>query len=250
MAKFEPTRNDPQKPAMATPQPQPVRKPTPKPVGDVGWNPVWRWFVSLLIVLHISAVFCAPWDLSTSPALPPGFQPPTDNLGRQIPPALDSPVWQQPIVPRALHEKFFRHYLNLLYLNHGYEFFAPDPNGSHLIRYQISDSGGREVAGGQFPDLSKQWPRLLYHRHMMLAAQTGDMGEESGRHYAQHLLNVNGGHSIRTEWIIHKLLSPQDVKNGVKLDAPQTYQVLASIQEVAKPKPEKPVALPPTEGVQ
>jgi hypothetical protein len=249
MAKFEPTRNDPQKP-VATPQAQSVRKPTPKPVGDIGWNPAVRWCVSLLVVLHIMAVFSAPWDLGTAPALPPGFVPPTDNLGRQTPPALDSPVWQQPIIPRALHEKFFRHYLNLLYLNHGYEFFAPDPNGANVIRYQIRDSGGREIAGGQFPDLSKQWPRLLYHRHMMLAAQTMDMGEESGRHYAQHLLNVNGGQSIRTELIFHRLLSPQEVLSGVKLDDPKTYQVLASIQEVAKPKPEKPVALPPTEGGQ
>jgi len=50
------------------------------------------------------------------------------------------------------------------------------------------------------------------------------------------------------EWIIHKLLAPQDVKNGMKFDAPETYQVLANIQETARPKPEQPVALPPTEG--
>ena len=246
MAKFEPTRSEPQKPA--APAQPPVKKTTPRNAGDIGWHPVWRWLVSLLIVLHVLAVFCAPWDLSTEPALPPGFIPPTDNLGRQIPPALDANVWQEPIVPRTLRRTVFRHYLNLMYLNHGYEFFAPDPNGSHLIRYQIRDSGGSETAGGQFPDLTKQWPRLLYHRYLMLAAQTGDMGEESGRHYAQHLLAANGGQSVRMEWIIHKLLAPQDVKNGVKLDAPATYQVLANIQETARPKPEQPVALPPTEG--
>ncbi len=246
MAKFEPTRTEPQKPA--APLQQPVKKTTPRTTGDIGWHPVWRWFVSLLIVLHILAVFSAPWDLSTEPALPPGYIPPTDNLGRQIPPALDANVWQEPIVPRTLRGWFFRHYLNLMYLNHGYEFFAPDPNGSFVIRYQARDSGGQEIAGGEFPDIETQWPRLLYHRYMMLAAQVNDMGPESGRHYAQHLLAANGGQSIRMEWIIHKLLSPQDVKNGVKLDAPATYQVLANIQETARPKPEQPVALPPTEG--
>lgn len=244
MAKVEPSRPESQRPM--PPGQQPPRKPAPRPAGDVGWHPVWRWLASLLIVLHLLAVFCAPWDLSTQAALPPGYVPRTDNLGRPLPP--DSSVLQEPVVTRALREKFFRHYLNLFYLNHGYEFFAPDPNGSHLIRYQIRDSGGREIAGGQFPDLNNQWPRLLYHRHMMLAAQTGDMGEESGRHYAQHLLAANGGHSIRLEWIIHKLLSPNDVKNGVALDASQTYQVLANIQEVARPKAEQPVALPPTSG--
>ena len=54
----------------------------------------------------------------------------------------------------------------------------------------------------------------------------------------------------RFDWelIIHKLLAPQDVLNGVKLDAPETYQVIANIQETARPKPEQPIALPPTEG--
>jgi hypothetical protein len=48
--------------------------------------------------------------------------------------------------------------------------------------------------------------------------------------------------------VFHKLLSPQDVKNGAKSDAAESYQVLAKIQEVAKPKPEQPIALPSTEG--
>jgi hypothetical protein len=246
MAKVEPSRIEPQKPA--PPASPPPKKTAPKVAGEVGWHPFWRSLLSLLIVLHITAVFCAPWDLSTDRALPPGYIMPTDNLGRQIPPALDANVWQEPIIPRTLRGWFFRHYLNLLYLNHGYEFFAPDPNGSHLIRYQIRDSGGREIANGEFPDLDNQWPRLLYHRHMMLAAQTSDMGEESGRHYAQHLLNLHGGQTISTQLVFHRLLSPPEVIVGTALDAPNTYQVLANIQETARPKPEQPIALPPTEG--
>jgi hypothetical protein len=246
MAKFEPSRTEP--PRSTSPVQQPQKKPPVSGAGEIGWHPVWRWLVSLLIMLHLVAVFCAPWDLSTGPALPPGFVPPTDNLGRPLPPNATANMWQEPIVPRTLRGWFFRHYLNLLYLNHGYEFFAPDPNGSHVIRYQIRDSGGSETAGGQFPNLETQWPRLLYHRHLMLAAQANDMGPESGQHYAQHLLDVNGGQSIRMEWIIHKLLSPRDVLSGTPLDAPATYQVLANIQETARPKPEEPIALPPTEG--
>jgi hypothetical protein len=246
MAKAEPSRSDPQRPISSAQQLP--RKAASQPAGEIGWHPFWRWLVSLLVVLHITAVFCAPWDLSTDRALPPGYIPPTDNLGRQVPPALDANIWQEPILPRTLRGWFFRHYLNLLYLNHGYEFFAPDPNGSHLIRYQIRDSGGQEIKSGEFPNLQNQWPRLFYHRHMMLAAQTGDMGEESGRHYAQHLLAVNGGHSIHLKWVFHKLLSPREVLDGTPLDAPGTYVELATIQEIARPKPEQPVALPPTEG--
>ncbi len=230
MAKFEQKRDAQQsaKPAQPT-----ARQDVKRPNGEIGWHPAWRWMVSLLIVVHVAAVFSAPWDLSTLAALPPGYQMGTDNLGRQVSlPPMDSEVWQQPIVPRNLR-RFFRHYLNLMYLNHGYEFFAPDPGGSNLIRYQIRDSGGQEIAKGQFPDLTQQWPRLLYHRHMMLAAQTGEMGPESGRHYAHHLLNVNGGHTIRLEWLIHALLSPKQVADGTPLDAPQTYLVLANIEETA-----------------
>lgn len=245
MAAKEPSRPEPQKPAQA---PLPPKKPAPIAANEIGWHPFWRWLVSVLVVLHVVAVFCAPWDLSTNRALPPGFIPPTDNMGRQIPPAMDANVWQEPIIPRALRGRFFRHYLNLFYLNHGYEFFAPDPNGSHIIRYQVRDSGGREIASGEFPDLKTQWPRLFYHRHMMLAAQTGGMGEASGRHYAQHLLNRYGGQTITTQLVFHRLLSPQEVIAGAKLDAPNTYQTLATIQETARPKPEQPIALPPTEG--
>ena len=246
MAKADSSRSEPPKSGQTTASPS-SKAPSPV-VGDIGWNPVGRWLASLLIVLHVMAVFSAPWDLSVDRALPPGYIPPTDNLGRPQLPAPDSIVWQDPIVPRALREWFFRHYLNLFYLNHGYEFFAPDPNGSHLIRYQIRDSGGQEVASGELPNLDDQWPRLYYHRHMMLAAQTGDMGEASGRHYAQHLLNKYGGQSITTQLVFHRLLSPQELINGTPLDAPHTYQVLATLEETARPKAERPIALPPTEG--
>lgn len=230
MAKFDQKKEQqqPAKPAQQTP-----RKVDNRPQGDIGWHPAWRWFVSVLIVLHLAAVFSAPWDLSTLAALPPGYQAGTDNLGRQaqLPPA-NSEVWQEPVVPRSLR-RFFRHYLNLMYLNHGYEFFAPDPGGSNLVRYVIRDSGGQEITKGQFPDLATEWPRLLYHRHLMLAAQTGDMGPESGRHYAQHLLSVNGGQTIRLEWLMHTLLSPKQVLADTPLDAPQTFVVLANIDETA-----------------
>ena len=206
------------------------------------WHPVWRWLVSLLVVLHLTAVFCAPWDLSTQAALPPGYRPPTDARGQPLIPSLNDPVWQQPKVPRALRS-FFRRYLNLVYINHGYEFFAPDPAGSHLIRYLVWDSGGQEIVRGEFPDLEQQWPRLFYHRHLMLAAQTGDMGEESGRRYAQHLLRAHGGKTIRLEWVHHKLLSPQDVREKKPLDGESTYVVLATIQETASGGSEAPVSI-------
>jgi len=196
------------------------------------WHPALRWLVSLLVVLHLLAVFSAPWGLSTYKALPPGYRAVHNG---QVPPP-ESTVWQEPVVVQALHQ-FFTPYLDLTYLNSGYQFFAPDPAGSHLIRWKIWDADGTEIAQGKFPDLKEQWPRLFYHRHMMLADQTRDMGEESGRSYARHLLRVHGGKTIRSELVIHTLLSPEQVLQGTPLDAESTYIVLAEINEVAGGQP-------------
>ncbi len=60
-----------------------------------------------------------------------------------------------------------RGYGEFLYLNRGYAFFAPDPGPSHLIQAAYTDTTGK-VDEELFPDRTRQWPRLLYHRHFML----------------------------------------------------------------------------------
>ncbi|MEM9660423.1 MAG: hypothetical protein AAF961_18830, partial [Planctomycetota bacterium] len=106
-------------------------------------------------------------------------------------------------------------YVNLLYINHGYEFFAPDPAPSQLARFVLFDADGDEMATIVLPDIEKQRPRLFYHRHMMLAAQAEDprLGEfEAHRLYAQHLLRTHEGAArVRVERGLHLLLSPQQV---------------------------------------
>jgi len=198
-----------------------------------------RGLVSLLLAYHLLAVFVAPWNLSTRAALPPGYTPGTDPSGRQLPPpGPEDPSWQQPRLIRALAD-FCWNYQNLAYLNHGYEFFAPDPSGTHLIRFWVTRPDGKVIAG-HFPDLKEQWPRLFYHRHMMLAEQTAGMGENSGIHYAEHLARVHGGRA-HLEWVVHLLLSPEQVLSGKKLDDPDTYQVLATVDADAPPTPLPPV---------
>lgn len=60
-------------------------------------------------------------------------------------------------------------YVDLLYLNHGYFFFAPDPGPNHLVRYEVEFNDGREPVIGEFPNLQTQVPRLMYHRYFMLS---------------------------------------------------------------------------------
>lgn len=71
-------------------------------------------------------------------------------------------------------------YGQLLYLDRGYAFFAPDPGPSHLMAVELSDSDSEaadvSVANQvtRVPSLDDQWPRLLYHRHFMLAEFLND----------------------------------------------------------------------------
>ncbi len=210
--------------------PQSTNQPTPA----VPWNPMLRGLISIAVALHLLAVAAAPWDLSTEPALPPGYVPSASANGRPQLPPIGDPVWQQPVVPRKLRQ-FFHHYLNLTYLNHGYQFFAPDPAGTHLIDYQVTQADGT-VVRGRFPDLQEQWPRLLYHRHMMLAEQTELMGSESGQQYADFLARRHQGR-CRLQWLIHLLLSPAEVKAGTPLTDPRTYRGLATVDSQISGEP-------------
>lgn len=72
-----------------------------------------------------------------------------------------------------------RGYSQFAYLDHGYAFFAPDPGPSHLFQAAITRRDGKRVEE-KFPDLTKQWPRLLYHRHFMLAEFLNDIHHPPG----------------------------------------------------------------------
>jgi len=233
MAKKRPENLSPEtvppKPAVS----RPAKTAKPRAAGELAWHPAWRWLVSLLVVLHLLAVFCAPWDLMTADALPPGYDSLTDARGRPQPlPPRESTVWQRPVVTRGLHG-FFHHYLNVLYLNHGYEFFAPDPAGTHVIDYQVTKSDGG-VVKGRFPSLDEQWPRLFYHRHMMLAEQTGLLGQQAAPNYANYLATLHNGTS-QLNLKVHLLLPPHRVAEETPLDAPSTYRLIGTV--AGRPRP-------------
>ena len=99
----------------------------------------WQIAISLLLLLHLCALVTAPLQMA----------------------AAGSPV----VRPLALLQP----YVNLLYLNHSYFFFAPNPGSNHLVRYELEFDDGRQPEVGEFPDRQTEWPRLLYHRHFMLS---------------------------------------------------------------------------------
>lgn len=104
------------------------------------WRPGLKLLVSALVAFHITAVFWAPLAFACAGS------PLTDGVFAVL-----------------------RPYLDALYLNHGYSFFAPDVGPSRLVRYKIEFADGREPLVGVFPNLATEKPRLLYHRHFMLS---------------------------------------------------------------------------------
>jgi hypothetical protein len=135
------------------------------------------------------------------------------------------------LVRNLAQNPFMQRYLDALYLNHGYYFFAPDPGDGHLIYYDLFDDQGAVMKQGKFPDWELHWPRLWYHRYFMLAEQAGSgYQDEQGQRrylesYARQLLRQFGGESARVRWIAHQPLDPFSATEPLRLDAPESYKL-------------------------
>lgn len=219
---------------------KPAKPPREKRLRDpaMPWGPWLRAGVSCAVLFHLSAVFVPPWYLyitapqKLTPALPPGERV-LDRSGNDLPPDRwgEAGVSEQrpPLVgPLAW---LMRHYANLLYINNGYEFFSPNPTISHVVEYEVLDESGQPVAKGRMPDLRDQWPRLFYHRHMMLVEQTQApdhplIGVEDTA--GEWLCKKYGGESVRMTLRIHHLLTPQQILEGMRPEDESTYETVGS----------------------
>lgn len=235
--------------AQPRPQPQPPeRKPKPPKTASGPWGPFRRIAISVLVSAHLLAVFVAPWALGlrTQELF---YLPPRDFQGRTIPVEqrrADQIHFVIPVMAEALY-RVCSHYNDLLYINSGYEYFTPDPVWSHLLRYEVFDAAGQKIAEGQMPDRRDQWPRLFYHRHMMLIDQTIDM-PNSDYYVATRLLDRYNGERVHMQLIRHHLLTPKEVMDGKRLDDPSTYEVIGELDQVrGRPKP-PPLPRPRPEG--
>ncbi len=103
------------------------------------WPPWLKGLASALIAVHLAAVFWGPLAFACAGS------------------PLTRPVFG-----------VLRPYIDALYLNHGYSFFAPEVGPSRLVRYKVEFADGREPVVGMLPNLATERPRLLYHRHFML----------------------------------------------------------------------------------
>ncbi len=69
------------------------------------WSPIAKTIATLLFMLHLLAVFAAPWS---SP-------PPSSGLAQEV-------------------GRFFHPYTQSLAIDKCYRLFAPDPEPSHIVR--------------------------------------------------------------------------------------------------------------------
>jgi hypothetical protein len=113
-------------------------------------------------------------------------------------------------------------YLQALYLDHGYHYFAPEPGGSTLIGYSIELEDGSTVSG-RFPDVETS-PRLLYHRYFMmsefLGSTDGEYREVLAAAYARSLMHKHNGVRCSLSTIQHNLPNMGWVRDGGTLEDP------------------------------
>jgi hypothetical protein len=169
-----------------------------------------RIVASVVILWHVVAVFMA---------------------GLSVPPS-------SPLASVIAQEVPMQWYLDMLAMNRGHHFFAPDPPPGVLVRYELVDREGKTIAG-EFPDKKEYWPRLRYHRHFMLADQAtvgaaNENDRKAGtaiflRAYGRHLLRVHNGQRVRVTRVIHRILDPPRFRppemQNWSYTHPKTYEV-------------------------
>ena len=129
----------------------------------------------------------------------------------------------------------FRHYLQATYLNHGYHYFAPDPGNSTIVRFVAELPNGRSQIG-QVPDRNELWPRLFYHRHLLLTEYLGSLPPGSHQlrdavleSYALVIAEKNNAAQVQISQVTHRAIEPERIMVGGAINDPETYDLEATL---------------------
>jgi hypothetical protein len=157
-----------------------------------------RWCINVWVVLHFSAILAAAGNIGPTP----GYV---------------MAVWD-----------LFHPYLEALFLNHGYAFFAPEPSPSTLMDFTATRPDG-SIVEGRLPDPGIR-PGLLYQRTLLLTEHIGvlpdELREDWYRSYAHHLCRKFGASKVHLTLLTHFPLPMEMVRNGSRLDAPFSYDTI------------------------
>jgi hypothetical protein len=162
-----------------------------------GGRPVGFVLVNVWLVYHLAAIILAPWSV-----------PPASRLVQNC--------W------RAVGA-----YDQLLFLNHGYHYFAPEPGNSTLVAYVLEMPDG-SLRTGRIPNGDIR-PRLLYHRHFMLTEYLASddlspqLRKELVRSMARELCREHQARRVTLSRVTHRLPTMEFVRAGGALDDPESY---------------------------
>jgi hypothetical protein len=159
--------------------------------------------VNVWLVYHLAGIFLAPWSV-----------PPSSRFVQN--------AW------RGVGA-----YVQILFLNHGYHYFAPEPGNSTLVAYVLEmPDGGRET--GKIPNRGI-WPRLLYHRHFMLTEflSSSDgfapaVRTELVQAMARELCREHGARRVTLSKVTHRLPTMEWIRAGGTLNDNYTEEPLGT----------------------
>jgi len=217
------------KPVASTPRPRASQE-----AGEVRtWSLRRRLVISVLLIVHLLAVFIAPFTFAAS-----------------------GPDATSPFALALMNT--LRPYIDMMYLNHGYFFFAPEPGPSHQLRCRLEFADGREPEVLLFPDRRRQWPRLLYHRHFMLSEQLNSLFVPENpptddpeileiwrreralyqvrrQSFEDHLRIRHGAANVSIVRVEHRPPSHAEALEGVSLTDPRLYRDLPETWDEGEP---------------
>ena len=160
--------------------------------GNAGGRPRSKWrragfaLVNIWLFIHLTAIITAPATVG-----------PSSQSSRT--------VWTA-VAP----------YLQGLYLNHGFHYFAPQPGSSNLVSWTVTRKDGT-VLTGRFPNFDIR-PRLYYHRHFMLSEYLGNSPPELQavvvKGFARNLCREYDGETVTISTVRHDLPSMERVRAG------------------------------------
>jgi hypothetical protein len=117
--------------------------------------------------------------------------------------------------------------LQVFNLNHGYNFYAPQPAPSTLVSYDIEGADGKIIRTGRILDRSIT-PRLLYHRYLLLTEHLVFVSDEAQTYwyksYARHLCHKYGGARVGLTRVIHYPATMEMIRDGLTLSEPVSYE--------------------------
>jgi len=167
-----------------------------QPQRSWGWRPWAFRLVNVWLVIHLTAIITAPATVG-----------PSSQTSRNI--------WEI-VAP----------YLQGLYLNHGFHYFAPQPGSSNLVSWSLNRKDGTTLSG-RFPSFEIM-PRLNYHRHFMLSEFLGNSPPELQavivKGFARNLCREYDGESVTISTVRHDLPSMERVRAGGRLNDGDLYE--------------------------